>query len=413
MDLTALKNRLWNRQLLLPLLLTALVLFFYALFLAHRIDLTVADLGRHLRNGQLIFGDRAIWHTNFYSYTAPDYPVMNHHWLSGLFFFSLWRVGGFYGLHLVFIAIAALTLFIFLRQASREAGSGPTALIALVALPLLAERTEIRPEIFSYLFSGVFFWLLLRYQESNNWRPLLALPFLEAIWVNSHIYFFLGPVLISIFLVSAAIARPFDRSRVLPLVWILLATSAATLLNPAGFRGAAAPFTIFQNYGYRVAENQPIWFVEKILTNPNFTIFKIGFGLLTTSFIARAVLAKKNRLSLPHLLLGLLIGVLGWLATRNFALFGLFFIPLAAENLTACCRPWFTAYSRALTASALGIVCILIIPAFFGQWQRYFPYWRELGIGLESDNSRSANFFREQGLRGPIFNNYDIGGYLI
>lgn len=417
MDILGVKRLLWDKKALLSIFLIALILLFYALFLSHRIDLTVADIGRHLRNGEFLLKDAAVRTTNFYSYTVPDYPVPNHHWLSGLFFFGVWRLGGFPLLHLIFIGLALTTLFIFLRLAWREAGSGPAALLGFLTLPLLAERTEIRPEIFSYFFSAIFFWLLLRYKDRGNRLSLLALPILELVWVNSHIYFFLGLFLIVLFLIGAAVARPFDRKKVLPLVWILLATAVATLLNPSFLRGAVAPFTIFQNYGYRLAENQPVWFLEKLLINPNFAIFKILFGLLAASFLARLILDRRILANIRSLAinigLGTLVSVMGWLAARNFALFGFFFIPLAAGNLAACCRPWLAAHSRLLAAGAAGIISILIIPAFFGHWQRYFPYWREGGIGLESDNGRSAEFFREQGLRGPIFNNYDIGGYLI
>jgi hypothetical protein len=35
------------------------------------------------------------------------------------------------------------------------------------------------------------------------------------------------------------------------------------------------------------------------------------------------------------------------------------------------------------------------------------------GLGVLEGNSGAAEFFQSEGLRGPIFNNYDIGGYLI
>ncbi|MBI4648300.1 MAG: hypothetical protein HY738_17380 [Bacteroidia bacterium] len=35
------------------------------------------------------------------------------------------------------------------------------------------------------------------------------------------------------------------------------------------------------------------------------------------------------------------------------------------------------------------------------------------GLGLYSNINRSAKFFKANGIKGPIFNNYDIGGYLI
>ena len=34
-------------------------------------------------------------------------------------------------------------------------------------------------------------------------------------------------------------------------------------------------------------------------------------------------------------------------------------------------------------------------------------------MGILTDNEKSARFFRQENIRGPIFNNYDSGGYLI
>ena len=49
----------------------------------------------------------------------------------------------------------------------------------------------------------------------------------------------------------------------------------------------------------------------------------------------------------------------------------------------------------------------------YGRLQAYLPYWREFGLGLEPGNGAAAEFFRREKIRGPIMNDYDIGGYLI
>jgi len=35
------------------------------------------------------------------------------------------------------------------------------------------------------------------------------------------------------------------------------------------------------------------------------------------------------------------------------------------------------------------------------------------GFGLVQGNNQSAQFFIDNNIKGPLFNNYDIGGYLI
>lgn len=395
------------------LLVGGLVLSLYASFLAHRIDLTVADLGRHLMNGKVFVEQGIIPATNFYSYTVPDAPVVNHHWGSGVLFFLAWQAGGFTAVQVFFMAISIATLVLMFGIAAAAAGPGPAALAALLAIPMLAERTEIRPEAFTYLFAALFLLVLLKYEKDRRWRILILLPVLELLWVSTHIYFFLGPALIGAFLVGALLWRPFDWRGIQPLVWTFLAACAATLANPFGLKGAMAPFTIFQNYGYRVAENQPLWFIETLLRNPNFTIFKILCVILAAGFVLRAWRARDSRISVPLLLIGIFVAASGWLATRNFALFGFFFVPIVAMNTAAWCGNFFAARRRALAAAAGMLVVLALAPALFGQWQRYFPYWKEPGLGLERGTGGAAEFFTAHGLRGPVFNNYDIGGYLI
>jgi hypothetical protein len=40
-------------------------------------------------------------------------------------------------------------------------------------------------------------------------------------------------------------------------------------------------------------------------------------------------------------------------------------------------------------------------------------FYKKKGFGLYPENNASAQFFREKEIQGPIFNNYDIGSYLI
>lgn len=45
------------------------------------------------------------------------------------------------------------------------------------------------------------------------------------------------------------------------------------------------------------------------------------------------------------------------------------------------------------------------------------PYWSgslsSTGFGLQNNNTKAAEFFLKEEIKGPVFNNYDSGGYLI
>ncbi|MBU1137121.1 hypothetical protein KKD72_02015, partial [Patescibacteria group bacterium] len=63
------------KKKILQTVILVLLMAWYGLFFVHKIDLTTADLGRHIANGRLILsGQFDVLKTNFYSYTEPNFP---------------------------------------------------------------------------------------------------------------------------------------------------------------------------------------------------------------------------------------------------------------------------------------------------------------------------------------------------
>ncbi len=195
-----------RQQLLFRILVTALLLSVYGFYLAHQFNLTVGDLGRHLKNGQLFIETGLIPKINLYSYAYPDYPFINHHWGTGVLFYLVQQLGGFSGLSVVFIVVSMVTFLIFINVATRYSSFAIAAPIAVIVLPILITRHEMRPELFSYLFGGLFLQVLWGYKYGQlGFRWLFLLPILEIFWVNLHIYFFIGVLLIAIYLFESLV----------------------------------------------------------------------------------------------------------------------------------------------------------------------------------------------------------------
>ncbi len=392
-----------SKKRIIQISILILLIAFYGLFFVHKIDLTTADLGRHLKNGELILnGDFGILGKNFYSYTEPDFPVVNHHWGGGVIFFLIEKISGFWGLGLFYLILSLIIFYLFFNISEKESGFWISALVSLPLIPLMASRTEIRPEIFSYFFIAFFFWILWRWRNNelgNKW--LWLLPILEVIWVNTHIYFVFGPALIGLFLLKELKNKK---------LWSILGlTFLTTLINPFFIKGLLYPFNIFRNYGYKIVENQSIWFLERlgVIQNPNLTLFKITFGLLVLSFI---LVWLKKKFNLTHLILGIVFSILGWLAIRNFPLFGLFALPIISFNISQLgVRIRKRDYQFGFVILGLAIFLIILVT-----YQTKLPFQKgRFGFGLYPGNNQSAQFFKELNLKGPVFNNYDIGGYLI
>lgn len=199
----------------------------------------------------------------------------------------------------------------------------------------------------------------------------------------------------------------------------MFSTSVITLINPFGIRGAFASFTILQQYGYRLVENQSVWFLEKLMTNTSFGIYKLAFVLLCTSFIIRAITQLNDKKSgtrepfIASLCLGIGVSAMAWLQIRNFALFGFVALPIIAQNIGTVFHLSLERYKQQSAVAALLMLLFIFLITISGGLPSLFPYWQSFGLGLEAKDQAAAEFFQAQQLRGPIFNNYDIGGYLI
>jgi hypothetical protein len=408
------------------------------LHFAGRIDLVTADLGRHLRNGEIFLRQHLVLTTNFYSFTSPDLPALCHHWLSGVIFYWIFERAGFTGLSLLYVLGLVYALCFFLVAAARRARFSFVALAAVLALPLMGSRVEVRPEGLSTVFLACVFYLLAEFRAgrlSSRWLALV--PLVQAVWVNTHIFFFMGIFLAGVYALDLLWDEGFTRrSKFLGFVGIL--TLAASLVNPFGAAGIKTLFTIFHSYGYDLAENQSIVFMLKRFPGEADHLYFLGVftaGLLVLGWRAWQEPVKR-RLFVP-LSLYVVFGLLAFMIVRMIAVFGFMFIFLFSDSLEQAVRGGLSpflrrAMTRLASFAAAGTVATGIFSdySYFSPLKRFAPflpperadfassyyhvlfhpaYWAGLRPGMYA----AAHFWKTAGMKGPVFNNYDIGGYLI
>ena len=116
------------------------------------------DVWWHLRTGQLILSNHALFHTDPYSFTRFGQPWVNHEWLSEVLLFIVYRVSGFGGLIVMFAAVIAATLLlVFTRCPGRPYLA---ALMTLWGAVASAPAWGVRPQMFSLLLASIFLVLL-------------------------------------------------------------------------------------------------------------------------------------------------------------------------------------------------------------------------------------------------------------
>ncbi len=396
----------------------ALLVLWFSFFLMEKINLTTADLGRHIKNGEIILENFSteILKTNYYSYTHADYPFINHHWGSGVVFYLIFQLAGFGGLSFFYILLSALTFFIFFDVAQKASNTTTATLVSLLLIPLMANRGEVRPEVFSYFFLAIFLWILWNHKEdtaSSKW--LIALPFVGLIWVNVHIYFFFAPFIVFLFLFKQFFSAREDKfEKIKELIATSIFTITAFMFNPIGFNIILYPLNIFKNYGYKIIENQSVWFLENLGTtsNLNFNLFKISFILLILSFVISFVFNKK-KFSITLFSLSVIFSIMAWLAIRNFSIFAFFALPTISYNIRNFTPKKTKAFSTFFDIFFALLILIVSVSGIFQTYQKIKNAGPRLGVGLMPEVNKSIEFFKQEKISGPIFNNYDIGGFLI
>ncbi|KKW42564.1 MAG: Secreted protein [Candidatus Magasanikbacteria bacterium GW2011_GWA2_56_11] len=406
-----------------PYKLAAFVFLFawYGFLLVRPVDLTHGDLGRHLKNGEIILASvragesfRSLLDSNYYSYTFPDAPFVNHHWASGLFFYLVWLAGGFNALTIAGALLSSAAFLFFFLAGGRQAGFWPSAAAAFFLMPLIADRREVRPELFSYLFLGIVFSVLLAWHQARAkaWTLWTAAP-LFGLWVNLHIYYIYGFALIGLFLAAAITERSREKIRAVSLY--LAGALAGGLINPFGARMYLYPLQIMSHFGLPVNEMLPLHEAAAAgLDSARLKTFVISLVVFWLLYALNKIFAARGW-PLVFFLIAAFFSATGWQMIRNLTMYGLIMLPLLAWALRDTAGSLARRLARPLRRRefAAGGLAVVVLTAALN-WGRLPAAGQAWGVGLNNDGHREAALFLAQSnAAGPLFHDFDSGGYVI
>lgn len=392
--------------------------FMFWLMMVH-IDLTNQDIGRHIENGRQVIEkglfNNPVLHTNTYSYVYPDYPVYNHHWLSGVFFFLISFFSSFAVLQIIYILFNTSALAIIWYLSQKKFGLWPTLISVVFTIPLLVYRTEVRPEAVSVLFFWItiLLWqLVVDKKVSAKW--LWLSPFIILVWVNSHIYFFLGLGVITAYIIQGLFTKDnlLKLKKTLP---ILGASIIAACINPGGIGGFLYPSQIFRQYGYLVTENMSVKFMWELGSFlPVYTIFAWIVGIVLFGLLLNLIFRK--RFSVSWWILSLGSAAMGLMAIRNLAFFGFAAILMLSWILSESYGLFKSITKHRFVYAGIFFVVLSVSLGLGSTIHLEKALINQLipnaGVGAYPENLRAIKFLREN-IKGPIFNNYDVGSFLV
>jgi hypothetical protein len=359
------------------------------------------DLWGHLFFGRQILQGGGLPERNLYSYTAPDYPWINHEWLSEVIFFSIFAVLGSPGLIVLKVFIGSGIVWL-LHGVIRERGVPPLprALSLVWTMAIVSPGFNLRPQIFTYLFFAVFLSLLHRFKEGGKGNVYIF-PALTTLWVNLHGGFVAGLGALGLFSLWSLFSDGFPAGkagRTLARVLPLALSAFALALNPYGLeliRFLAKDLFIARP----ITEWQPI-----PLTTVSFVEFKLAVLLvlivgLNTSSWRRWDFA-----------LTLIAAFLATRHQRHIPLFGIAAAPYLAVGLGTICktveertRPW-------LLSIAL-VAVVLYLSLAIGRI--HFHHRLQLVVDPGQYPVQAGDFLQHNGVQGNLAVPFDWGEYLI
>jgi tetratricopeptide (TPR) repeat protein len=404
-------------------------------FLAGFHTLQDFDLGWQLASGRWVAQHRQIFSTDVFSYTAHAapwiYPV-----LSGILFYLTYLAGGYALLSWLGAAACTGTVALLLRRDNIF-----SVALAIVAVPLIANRTQPRAEMFTTLLFAAFLSVLWKHyidgQLNKRRSRLWLLPVLMVAWVNLHPGFVAGLAFSAAYVATELVEFPFSQAAALARLrrawpWMSL-TVVATLANPWGVR-------IYSGLG-RQAGVQSLhtwWVVEWENIRPSWTSLRQALDgrdpqssfwwLLFIAAVCAVVALWGKRWGAAGLLLGsgyltlqhvrlqalfacvvVVIGGSILQEARNFRPLDVSKRRLPAPRHSEWARPGLMVLTIVLVTLA-GVRCFDLVS------NRYYLRSAQLsvfGSGLSWwFPERAADFIMREKLPANIFNNYTLGGYL-
>ena len=395
---------------------------------------TVADmdLGWQMATGRWIVQHHKIPFTDVLSHTARGrewiYPG-----LSQILLYGVYSLGGYSLLSVLGAAACVGTIALQLRRASAL-----TALLALLAVPLVAARTAPRAEMFTEVLIAAFLSVLWHYHRSGQ-GTLWLLPLLMCLWTNLHPGFIAGLGICASYVAmefgDAAFAshRPAAFKRLRHAALWLLATAGATLLNPWGARiyvALARQGGVLDTHSHWIHEWSPLRITSARLMEvlawrePDSAIW----WLILIGIVA-ALLAAYMRAFVPALLLGASVYAVIH-ALRMKAAFASVVVVIGGSILAdAIGSGWVQCVLqrvralRAIRAEAVTFLFLAVAAGFTAVrvfdlvTNRYYlktpQQFTEFGAGESYWYPEEAAAFvlREQ-LPANIFNDYSSGGFV-
>jgi hypothetical protein len=375
------------------------------------------DVWWHLRVGQWV-----VEHGSVPSLAEPDpfsqvgKPWVAYSWLYEVLLYGLFQAFGLAGIVVYRVALALAIVFALHRFVARREprfliATSLTAAAVLCVAMIFSER----PWLFTVLFSILTLEVVLDLRQGKRGWLFWLLPLLFVLWANIHIQFVYGLLLLGLGCLAPLLdhyrgrkegetsaAPPWQQPTWRQLAGLTVACTVATLINPWHVRlyGVVLEYAV---------QPGPFRFVNELKALE----FREPCDWVVLSLLAAAVylVGRRNPPSSFDYLLLALAGVLTFRARRDLWLGCLAALAVLTEIPPRQVPEGDRFPLSPLRYALLGLGLLLVGWATV-RVRDLSPANLERKVA-ESFPVEAARVVRERGYAGPLFNDFNWGGYLI
>lgn len=365
----------WAKHPKLLVITKFLTLFLFFLYFTYtRLD---PDFGWHLQAGNYI-RSHGIPYNDVFAYPSEAFRWVNHEWLNAVFMSGIYSIGGYFLISIFYAFLWALAFII-------TAPKNRIAILLIGAMTILPYAMN-RPTAWTVLGLAILIKLL---NSKMKWL-LAVIPLLFLLWVNLHGGFFVG------FMVIAFLAV---KRKSLWLVLVLATSIAISLVNPYGVHLYQELFRIMFDRSMHTNISEWHYFNLGKLSWAYIVLWGTGFWIFS-----------RNKLS-NWLDLGPIFFAASLSATRHLPLF----VIVSLSSLD-------TYYTKAkmLLPKKLNKKQKVVIAIFYLAIAGWYIYIMAISFDFTGQKSfdssypkKTVAYLQNHRCQGNLFNNYDIGGYLI
>jgi hypothetical protein len=399
-----------------------IILFFCCVACFFIRELSSLDVWFHIGAGRSILKQLAIPAHDIFSHTVTGRTWIDHAWFFQIIVSLLYRLCGANGLicfrMLVFLAAFA----VLFRLGCQRIHVSLVIITLLPVLVLVHQRHFVRPEMVTLLFTALYIFFLRKHPSQHILYFLIPI---QILWTNMHGYFFLGPVIVVTYSVAAMITAKKDDAKQLAQAAIVVL--GVCIVNPYAYRIFLYPLrSLYEFFTHAPFLGSAIQELRAPL-DPQLNNASAWWFRIVTVISAMLMLCTVRKHNPANFFLYTLFFIMAAVSFRHIALFGFVAAIVMFDAVNSISRQLRSTRIMQLVRTNQKIIenvsyAVCIIALFCTAqrlvFERYYVEgmrFKNVNFGIsETQHSKGLiAFIKENDLHGNVFNDINIGAYLI